>query len=125
MPTRSFDRCHPPAADDPQLRILRVAVSDFSRLLTVHRKPSAVPFAGPLAETNPLDVLNKGEQLDFAPLFEDSENFAVTASVDTLARIHVADGDSSRSKTSPFVTSTDIVDVEQTHQRTDLNRSTD
>ena len=48
---------------------------------------------GRLTGTDPLEALESGEQLDFAPLFEDSENFAVTATGDVLAEVHVTDGD--------------------------------
>jgi repressor LexA len=48
---------------------------------------------GRLDGTNPLEVLERGNQLDFAPLFEAEENFSVTATGDTLAELKVADGD--------------------------------
>lgn len=55
---------------------------------------SALRSAGRLTGSNPLDALEEGEQLDFAPLFESGENFAVTATGDALADVHVSDGDS-------------------------------
>ena len=69
---------------------------NMARAIQLANQPisrSALASAGRLTETNPLDVLDKGEQLDFAPLFEDSENFAVTATGDFLADFHVVDGD--------------------------------
>ena len=40
-----------------------------------------------------MEALDRGDESDFAPLFENSDNFAVTASGDTLVDAHVADGD--------------------------------
>jgi len=54
---------------------------------------SALADIGRLDGTNPLEALDRGDESDFAPLFENSENFAVTASGETLVDVHVADGD--------------------------------
>ncbi|MDB5341368.1 MAG: LexA repressor, partial [Planctomycetaceae bacterium] len=69
---------------------------NMARAIQLANQPisrSALVSAGRLTGTNPLDDLDKGEQLDFAPLFENSENFAVTATGDGLADVHVTDGD--------------------------------
>ena len=54
---------------------------------------STLRSVGRLDGTNPLEVLERGDRLDFAPLFEADENFCVTASGDALAGVGVADGD--------------------------------
>lgn len=64
---------------------------------------SALLTIGRLNGSNPLESLERGEQVDFAPLFEAQENFTVTATGDALADVHVADGDTvvlRRSKTA-------------------------
>ncbi|MDB5341313.1 MAG: LexA repressor [Planctomycetaceae bacterium] len=64
---------------------------------------SALPDIGRLDGTNPIEALDRGNEADFAPLFENSDNFAVTASGDTLIDARVADGDTvvlSRSKSA-------------------------
>lgn len=64
---------------------------------------SALPDIGRLDGANPIEALDRGNEADFAPLFENSDNFAVTASGDTLIDAHVADGDTvvlSRSKSA-------------------------
>ena len=69
---------------------------NMARAIQLTNQPisrSALASAGRLGDANPIDALDAGEQLDFAPLFEDSENFAVTATGDALAGVHVADGD--------------------------------
>ena len=54
---------------------------------------SSLRSVGRLDGSSPMDVLERGNQLDFAPLFEAEENFSVTATGDTLADVNVADGD--------------------------------
>ena len=54
---------------------------------------SSLRSIGRLDGSNPMEVLERGNQLDFAPLFEAEENFSVTASGDTLADVDVVDGD--------------------------------
>lgn len=54
---------------------------------------SALPDIGRLDGTNPIEALGRGNEAEFAPLFENSDNFAVTAAGDTLIDAHVADGD--------------------------------
>ncbi len=64
---------------------------------------SALPNVGRLDGSNPLEGLERGDQLDFAPLFENEDNFSVTATGETLADVHVTDGDTvvlRRSKTA-------------------------
>ena len=85
--------CHLKALEKKGLIIREAHMARAIQLANQPISRSALASAGRLTATNPLDVLDKGEQLDFAPLFEDSENFAVTATGDALAGVHVADGD--------------------------------
>ena len=85
---------------------LIVREPNMARAIQLANQPisrSALASVGRLTLTNPLDVLDDGAQLDFAPLFENSENFSVTATGDILADFHVIDGDTvvlTRSKTA-------------------------
>lgn len=68
----------------------------MSRAIQLSDQPvsrSALPSVGRLNGTNPLEALDRGDQLDFAPLFENEDNFGVTATGETLADSHVTDGD--------------------------------
>ncbi len=68
----------------------------MSRAIQLSDQPvsrSALPAVGRLNGNNPLDVLDRGDQVDFAPLFENEDNFSVVASGETLADAHVTDGD--------------------------------
>jgi repressor LexA len=85
--------CHLKALEKKGLIIREPNMARAIQLANQPISRSALASVGRLTEANPLDVLDKGEQLDFAPLFEDSENFAVTATGDALAGVHVADGD--------------------------------
>ena len=76
----------------------------MARAIQLSNQPvsrSAVADIGRLDGTNPWEALDRGNESDFASLFENPDNFAVTASGDTLLDAHVADGDTvvlSRSK---------------------------
>lgn len=75
---------------------LIVREPNMARAIQLANQPisrSSLASAGRLAGTNPLDALDTGAQLDFASLFEDDQNFAVTATGDSLADAHVIDGD--------------------------------
>jgi len=85
--------CHLKALEKKGLIIREPNMARAIQLANQPISRSALASAGRLTATNPLEVLDNGEQLDFAPLFEDSENFAVTATGDALAGVHVADGD--------------------------------
>lgn len=85
--------CHLKALEKKGLIIREPNMARAIQLANQPISRSALASVGRLTGTNPLGVLEKGEQLDFAPLFEDSENFAITASGDVLAGVHVADGD--------------------------------
>ena len=74
--------CHLKALEKKGLIIREAHMARAIQLANQPISRSALASAGRLTATNPLDVLDKGEHLDFAPLFEDSENFAVTASGD-------------------------------------------
>lgn len=68
----------------------------MSRAIQLSDQPlsrSALPSVGRLNGTNPIEVLDRGDQLDFAPLFENEDNFSVTATGETLADVNVSDGD--------------------------------
>ena len=68
----------------------------MSRAIQLSDQPlsrSALPSVGRLNGSNPLEVLDRGDQLDFAPLFENEDNFSVTATGETLADVNVSDGD--------------------------------
>src|SRR5215469_9005327 len=68
----------------------------MSRAIQLSDQPvsrSALPSVGRLNGSNPLEALDRGDQLDFAPLFENEDNFSVTATGETLADAHVTDGD--------------------------------
>ena len=68
----------------------------MSRAIQLSDQPvsrSALPSVGRLNGTSPLEALDRGDQLDFAPLFENEDNFGVTATGETLADAHVTDGD--------------------------------
>jgi len=80
--------------------------SHMARAIQLADQPisrSSLPNVGSLTSDAPLDVLDRGEQIDFAGLFENEENFAVTASGETLADFYIADGDTvvMRRGTSP------------------------
>jgi len=85
--------CHLKALEK---RGLIIREPNMARAIQLANQPisrSAVASVGRLTGTNPLDVLDDGAQLDFAPLFENSENFSVTATGDILVDFHVIDGD--------------------------------
>ena len=68
----------------------------MARAIQLSNQPvsrSALADVGRLDGTNPLEALERGDESDFAPLFENGDNFAVTAAGDTLVDVHVADGD--------------------------------
>ena len=68
----------------------------MSRAIQLSDQPisrSSLPNVGRLTSAAPLEVLDRGDQIDFAPLFENEDNFAVTASGETLADLYIADGD--------------------------------
>jgi repressor LexA len=68
----------------------------MSRAIQLSDQPisrSSLPNVGKLTSAAPLDVLDHGDQIDFASLFENENNFAVTASGETLADLYIADGD--------------------------------
>ena len=95
--------CHLKALEKKGLIIREPNMARAIQLANQPISRSALPSVGRLTRTNPLDVLDKGDQLDFAPLFENSENFSVTATGDVLADFHVIDGDTvilTRSKTA-------------------------
>ncbi|MDB5340004.1 MAG: LexA repressor, partial [Planctomycetaceae bacterium] len=85
--------CHLKALEKKGLIIREPHMARAIQLANQPISRSALASAGRLTGTNPLDVLDEGEQSDFAPLFEDSDNFAITATGDVLADVHVADGD--------------------------------
>ena len=85
--------CHLKALEKKGLIIREPNMARAIQLANQPISRSALASVGRLTATNPLEVLDNGEQLDFAPLFEDSENFAVTATGGALAGVHVADGD--------------------------------
>ena len=69
---------------------------NMARAIQLTNQPlsrSSLRSIGRLSDSNPLEVLERGDQLDFAPLFEDDENFSVTATGDDLVDVDVADGD--------------------------------
>ena len=85
--------CHLKALEKKGLIIREPNMARAIQLANQPISRSALASVGRLSGTNPLDVLDKGDQLDFAPLFENSENFSVTATGDFLADFHVVDGD--------------------------------
>ncbi|MDB5340265.1 MAG: LexA repressor [Planctomycetaceae bacterium] len=85
--------CHLKALEKKGLIIREAHMARAIQLANHPASRSALVSAGRLTGTNPLDILDNGEQLDFAQLFEDSDNFAVTATGGDLAEVHVIDGD--------------------------------
>lgn len=84
----------------------------MSRAIQLSDQPvsrSALPAVGRLNGNNPLEVLDRGDQVDFAPLFENEDNFSVTASGETLADAHVTDGDTVVLRRSKSAQDGDIV----------------
>ena len=85
--------CHLKALEKKGLIIREPNMARAIQLANQPISRSAFASVGRLTGKNPLDALDKGDQLDFAPLFENSENFSVTATGDFLADFHVVDGD--------------------------------
>ena len=84
----------------------------MSRAIQLSDQPlsrSALPSVGRLNGANPLEALDRGDQLDFAPLFENEDNFSVTATGETLADAHVTDGDTIVLKRTKSAQDGDIV----------------
>ncbi|MDB5337281.1 MAG: lexA [Planctomycetaceae bacterium] len=85
--------CHLKALEKKELIIRE---PNMARAIQLTKQPisrSASASIGRLAGTDPMEVLDAGAQLDFAPLFEASDNFAVTVTGDLLSDFHVIDGD--------------------------------
>lgn len=85
--------CHLKALEKKGLIIREPNMARAIQLANQLISRSALVSAGRLSDVNPLEALDKGEQLDFAHLFENSENFAVIATGDFLSAVHVVDGD--------------------------------
>ncbi|MDB5340601.1 MAG: lexA [Planctomycetaceae bacterium] len=85
--------CHLKALEKKELIIREPNMARAIQLANQPISRSALPSVGRLAGTNPMEVLDAGIQLDFAPLFEASDNFAVTVTGDLLSDFHVTDGD--------------------------------
>jgi repressor LexA len=95
--------CHLKALEKKGLIIREPNMARAIQLANQPISRSALASVGRLTGKNPLDALDDGAQLDFAPLFENGENFSVTAAGDILADFHVIDGDTvvlTRSKTA-------------------------
>ena len=95
--------CHLKALEKKGLIIREPNMARAIQLANQPISRSALASVGRLTGKNPLDALDDGAQLDFAPLFENSENFSVTATGDILADFQVIDGDTvilTRSKTA-------------------------
>lgn len=85
--------CHLKALEKKGLIIREPNMARAIQLANQPISRSALANVGRLTGENPLDILDSGDQLDFAPLFEASDNFAVTVTGDFLSDFHVIDGD--------------------------------
>lgn len=101
--------CHLKALEKKGLIARKAQMSRAIELLNQPVSRSALRSVGRLDGSNPLDALDRGEELDFAPLFEGEENFSVTATGDTLINEHIADGDTVVLRRSKTAQSGDIV----------------
>jgi repressor LexA len=101
--------CHLKALEKKGLISREAHMSRAIELLNQPVSRSALPSAGRLNGSHPLEALDRGDQADFAPLFESEENFSVTASGDALAGVHVTDGDTVVLRRSTTAQNGDIV----------------
>lgn len=86
--------------------------ANMARAIQLSDQPisrSSLPNVGQLTSVAPLEALERGDQIDFAPLFENEDNFAVTASGDTLDDFYIADGDTVVLKRGKSASEGDIV----------------
>lgn len=86
--------------------------SHMARAIQLSDQPlsrSSLPSVGRLNGSNPLEALERGDQLDFATLFENEDNFSVTATGANLADVHVTDGDTVVMRRSKSAQDGDIV----------------
>ena len=77
--------------------------------LTDQPSPSSLPSAGALNSEDPRQVLERGDTVDFAPLFDASGNFALTVTGDALAGKNIVDGDTVILKRATKASNGDIV----------------
>ena len=101
--------CHLKALEKKGLISRKAHMSRAIELLNQPMSRSALPSIGRLSGSHPLETLDRGDEMDFAPLFENEENFSVTASGDALAGVHVADGDTVVLRRSTTAQNGDIV----------------
>lgn len=85
--------CHLKALEKKGLIIREPRMARAIQLANQPISRSALASAGRLTGKNPIEALDDGEQLDFAALFEDADNFAVTVTGDILEDWQVIDGD--------------------------------
>lgn len=56
-------------------------------------KRTSLPLAGQIAAGNPVLAVETRDRVDFAPLFDDSQQFCLKVKGDSMIEAHIADGD--------------------------------
>jgi len=101
--------CHLKALEKKGLITREANMARAIQLANQRVSHSALPDVGRLDSTAIDAALAQGKEVDFAALFDNDENFAVTVTGDHLADHYIADGDTVVLKRSETASNGDIV----------------